>query len=143
MSGDPDSLGSLIILFTNSADLLHPYEEHGNLSSPKVVTQSLEGKPVLTINSTSIVSRALLPDAGDTERKGRAPMSKKVSLMMGERKFNTNGHHCRDGDGRRLSGRLGGGSHGSPSSPASSQAPCLGREHRFFQTQILEAVPEV
>lgn len=78
VSGDSDSLGSLIILFTDSADLLHPHEEHGNLSSPKVVTQSLEGKPVLTINSTSIVSRALLPDAGDTERKGRAPMSKKV-----------------------------------------------------------------
>lgn len=58
--------------------LPHPHEEYGDFCSAKLITKSLEEKPVLTINSTSLVGQALMWDAGDTKMKGRTPMPNKV-----------------------------------------------------------------
>lgn len=55
-----------------------PHEEYGDFYSAKLITKCLEEKPVLTINSMSIGSQALMWDAGDTEMKGGTSMPNKV-----------------------------------------------------------------
>lgn len=87
--------------FLVSVSLPHPREEYADFSSPKLIIRSLEGKPVLTINSTSTVSRALWLDAGDTEWKAGL-LHQWSSFVMGEAKLNTQGDTCSDGNGRSL-----------------------------------------
>lgn len=64
-------------------------------NTARKIIKSLEGKPVLTINSTSIVRQALVLGARDTEMKGR-------TLVMGEAKINTEGENYKDREGTRL-----------------------------------------
>lgn len=46
----PDSSPFLSSTFSVSFDLSNSREKYGNLSSPKLIIQSLEGESVLTIN---------------------------------------------------------------------------------------------